>query len=110
MSMSQKEANTLIMDVVLKKNPELGVYWTYTPEKANSYNANNQPIDIFLKAVLNLKFINFLDSYFQNTSLLYQDEDEITVLKNSSIKVLNIQMKKNEKIINNISGLWKCQC
>lgn len=89
----------------IKKNGEVGAYWSYTKEGAQCIFGKDKPgQELLIKALLPLneyEQINSVETAIRNADPQYKHEDEIVFEKGTVLKLLEIRDKKTGKM------LWK---
>ena len=77
-----------------KKIKRLGIYWSWN--QGNSVYGSNKNYKIELVSTIDEKFINWSQTMIQN--IFYGDiEDEITLFKNTPIKLIRVSYKKSHE-------------
>jgi len=86
----------LFFDNLLKRNPRLGIYWSYSPEKAYSYwGFRDDPYIIMIESEIDEKYVNWEDTLVANLKpVLGEKEAEIRLFKRTPIKIKKIIIKE----------------
>lgn len=69
----------------------LGVYWSWEKDGADDYNGKGGS-KILLTAEINNKYIDWDSTYLANIHPNYYEEKEITLIKGTKIKLLNVNI------------------
>ena len=82
-----------------KQGQRLGIYWSWDPKAAEShwgYNKDETPIQINIESKINANYINWPVTIKANMHPNYEEEKEIQLFKNTTLKIVAIY-DENEK-------------
>jgi len=76
-------------DNLLKRNPRLGIFWSYKKEAAEphwGYGQKDKNYEILIESEIDEKYVDWIDTIALNAHPIYKEECEIRLFKNTPRK------------------------
>ena len=92
---------------LINSGKHLGIYWSFDSNSAEAHWGHNQntPVEVLIKSSVNEEYVNWVDTIMLNMNpQLGEEEKEIRLFKNTSIKIEQLFINNEEIDISKIKN------
>lgn len=84
------------LENIIHSGNRLGKYWSFDKNSAESHWGGNHEYTIRITSIINEEYVDWVETVEANIDPnLGEDEKEITLFKNTPLKILSLEIKKN---------------